>query len=234
MFFLVVLLLAVFFSMGYLAGRYTAPNTTTVAATRPLVVDAGTPTSLSDPTRPSPSNPTTIDPPKKSDSSSSSSAVDLMIPDKRVDPFAKKGTETASTKEEKRSVVAAEGPKTGKIEPAIPAPTKADKPKVETAKVEPPKPTPKPVEPPPAPASSGGAYPSARGGTFLQVAAAKQPEANVLLNSLSKKGFPVATQEVPGKDLVRVMVGPLKDSAATDSALQQLKSNGFSPIVKKL
>ncbi|MCC6540266.1 MAG: hypothetical protein IT162_22155, partial [Bryobacterales bacterium] len=40
-FFLVVLLLGVFFSMGYIVGRNTAPTATTVATSKPpLVVDS--------------------------------------------------------------------------------------------------------------------------------------------------------------------------------------------------
>ena len=61
-FFLVVLLLAVFFSMGYLAGRYTAPSPQMMASNRPLTVDPVTPQNpLVDPTKPSPSLPPTED-----------------------------------------------------------------------------------------------------------------------------------------------------------------------------
>jgi outer membrane biosynthesis protein TonB len=42
-FFLIVLLLAVFFSMGYLAGRYTAPQTTATAQLPPISVDPAPP-----------------------------------------------------------------------------------------------------------------------------------------------------------------------------------------------
>ena len=61
-FFIVVVLLGVFFTMGYVVGRNTAPAPVqTAAARQPMVVEP--PTSLSDPSKPSASSPK-VEPPK--------------------------------------------------------------------------------------------------------------------------------------------------------------------------
>ncbi len=49
-------------------------------------------------------------------------------------------------------------------------------------------------------------------GSYLQVSALMKREADLLAASLEKKGFPVRLAPVPGKVIVRVLVGPLPDS----------------------
>jgi cell division septation protein DedD len=209
-FFLVVLLLAVFFSMGYLAGRYTAP-TPTVASNRPLMVDGTSSTSpgLIDTTKPSAAGEV-----------KSSAGRDVEPP--------------------KATASAPSVPPTGKIEPPLPTPkgeTKPEPAKPEPARPVPPKPEvakkqqPTVSTPPTAPAGGVG---TARSGTYLQVAATKKADADALLSSLSKQGFPVATMDVPDKGLVRVLVGPLRDTAAVNSTRDQLKTVGFNAIIRKL
>ena len=67
------------------------------------------------------------------------------------------------------------------------------------------------------------------------IAATKQPEADLLMESLKKKGFGVATMPVPDSPLLRVLVGPFPDAAALTEARQKLKDLGISgPIPRKL
>ena len=182
-FFLVVLLNGVFFSMGYIVGRSTAPasvaqmgsggrppivvepaGTTTVASNR--LPDPGKPApSIAEPERPKPSPPITAPPPKP--------------------------------------------------EPVRPEPV-------------PPKP--EPAKPPqPAPAAEAGR------GSYLQVAATRKAEAELLMESLHKKGFSTATMPVPDSTLLRVLVGPYADAAAMSDARAKLKDLGISaPIPRKL
>jgi len=119
-FFLVILLLAVFFSMGYIVGRNTAPANTLSANNRtpPILVEpAGAPTTTPDPTKPSA----------------------LQNPEPPVKPPAKAEPPV------KTQPVKVDPPKP---EPVKPAPTKVEPPKpVPVAKTEPPKP--EPVKPAP-------------------------------------------------------------------------------------
>jgi cell division septation protein DedD len=200
-FFLVVLLLGVFFSMGYIVGRSTAPGGGVQIASSnkgPLVVDpVGTTTTalgrLPDPTKPSPIGPT-------------------------PDPAKPEPPPSLTT--------------TPKPEPVKPEPAKPEPPKPEPAKPkpEPPKPEPaKPPKPEPAKPEAGGK------GTYLQVAATRKPEAELLMESLRKKGFGVATMPVPDSTLIRVLVGPFPDAPAIGEAKTKLKDLGISgPIPRKL
>jgi cell division septation protein DedD len=73
----------------------------------------------------------------------------------------------------------------------------------------------------------------AAGQTFLQVAAVKRPEAELIVEVLKKKGFPAITAPVPNEALYRVLVGPLADSAAVAKAKADLELAGFRSIVRK-
>lgn len=190
-FFLVVLLLGVFFSMGYVVGRNTAPATTLSASNKqpPIMVEptGGIPVPIRttprvDSTKPSP----LANPPK----------VDPLPP--TVDP-----------------------PKATKVDPPKPVPvTKPD-----PVKADPPKP-PK-VDPPKVAATTKG------GGTFLQVVATKQPEANQVAAKLVAKGFPASLSPVPDSTLLRVVVGPLGDAAAIAKTRDGLQAEGYKPFVRK-
>lgn len=200
-FFLVVLLLGVFFSMGYIIGRSTAPGAgiqMAAASKAPLVVEpAGTVTVASDrtldPTKPSPIG--TVPDPVKS------------------------------------------GPPVKTVPPPKPEPVKPEPPKPEPAKPVPPKPEPvkpKPDPPKPEPVKTAAPEPGGKG-TYLQVAATRKAEADLLMESLRKKGFGVATMPVPDSSLIRVLVGPYRDSGAVGEARSKLKDLGIAgPIPRKL
>ena len=153
-FFIVVILLGVFFTMGYIVGRNSAPLASAeVAAARrgevkPLVVDSPVPKAE----QPAPETP-------------------------------------------------------------APAPTA---PAVETPK--PPAPAPAKVTPAPAAGPAG---------TFLQLAATSEREADAMVDVLRKNGFKALRQEVPEKaGLFRVLVGPV-DDGQINKTRADLQGKGF-------
>jgi len=185
-FFLIVLLLGVFFSMGYIVGRNTAPGGPQMASSR------------------SGSGTLTVDPPGPA---STTSLPDISKPSpvgRTPEP------EPAPSRETARPV--------SKPEPV----------KTEVAKAEPPK-RETPPPPPPAEASSG---PLLKGNYYLQVAAVRDKDASILTDVLGKRGFSTATEAVPEKALVRVLVGPFKDTAALNEAKEKLSD--FRPIARKI
>jgi cell division protein FtsN len=115
-------------------------------------------------------------------------------------------------------------PKTKAQEP----PAKKD-PEPEPKKTEAKKPEPKKPEPPPVPAGKAGP------GTYLQVAAVFQAEAELVSELLGKKGFRTAIIPVEGKpELRRVLVGPVKAGAEQSKTMDDLKAAGFKPFPRKL
>jgi cell division septation protein DedD len=70
---------------------------------------------------------------------------------------------------------------------------------------------------------------------YLQVSAVKQPEAEVIAESLKKKGFAAILGPGPkDSELVRVLVGPLKDGDTLARTKSELEAAGFrNPIVRK-
>lgn len=189
-FFLIVLLLGVFFSMGYIVGRNTAPGGPQMASSR------------------SGSGTLTVDPPA---AGSTPSLPDLSKPSPVAAP--------------EPAPVAAPPKETAKRAPVEVA--KAEPPKPEPAKVEPPK---RESPPPPPPAASSG--PLVKGNYYLQVAAVRDKDADILKDVLGKRGFSTATEAVPEKALVRVLVGPFKDTAAMNEAKEKLSD--FRPIARKI
>ena len=110
---------------------------------------------------------------------------------------------------------------------------------VATAPVKPPaapaatKPAPTSSAPPPTPAAPPRVTEPTPGQTFLQVAAVKRSEAELIVDVLKKKGFPAVVAPVPGETLSRVLVGPLADSAALAKTKTDLEQVGFRSIVRK-
>lgn len=179
-FFIVIVLFALFFVMGYILGRNSgplAPEATVRKSEKPLVVDS--------PSR----NPNPA-------------------------PAARKEPEPQAPPPEKAPP---EQPK-----PAEPAKVdKAPEPKPEPVKAPPPeRKAEKPA--PPAPASNEPAS-----GTYLQLAATTEHEANLLAEKLRKKGFKTVVAEVPEKPgLFRVLVGPL-GAGDVNRTKADLQSSGF-------
>ena len=125
---------------------------------------------------------------------------------------------------------------------AEPAETKPVETKpVEIAPVAPPEKAPVKAEAPhraPAskPAASSGAAVTVNpgpGNMYLQVMAVGQPQANVVVDTLKQKGFPVVLAQSPNPTLFRVMVGPYTDASGLGKAKAELENAGFKPLVRK-
>lgn len=72
------------------------------------------------------------------------------------------------------------------------------------------------------------------GQTYLQVAAVKKPQAEMLVEVLKEKGFRALTSPLaPGGELYRALVGPLRDASEVARTKADLENAGFKPIVKR-
>jgi len=69
-------------------------------------------------------------------------------------------------------------------------------------------------------------------GTYWQVVAVPQAQAEIVAKALKDKGFPASLGPGPN-NLVRVLVGPYSDTQALGRAKSELENAGFRPILKK-
>ena len=194
-FFIIVILFGVFFTMGYVVGRNSAP----AAAASP------TPTPVAASQRPDAASP----PP-----------VQSSTPTPTASAPPESGQET---KPAKSSAV--------ETKPAAPPAGRQAPPKIET-RVEV-SPAPPRESARPASASGAIAVTPGPGNMYLQVAAAAQPQAGVVVDTLKQKGFPALLAQGPNATLFRVMVGPFSDSSALGKAKSDLENAGFHPLVRK-
>ena len=131
---------------------------------------------------------------------------------------------------------AAARPEPPKTEPA-PAPTETAAAQQPAASEPPPQqPAREPEPAPKAPANPDAAPVLADlpgpAGSFWQVIAVAEPDAQVIAGALKKKGFPAFLS--PGsKNLMRVMVGPYADAAALGKAKTDLANAGFPNPFRK-
>lgn len=89
-----------------------------------------------------------------------------------------------------------------------------------------------PVETPPAPAE-GGLLDPKPGDTYLQVGAVKRPEAEVLVEMLSRSGFKAGIAPAPLENMFRVLVGPVRTEAEQGKLKTDLEKAGFKPIPRR-
>lgn len=186
-FLIVVILLGVFFSMGYIVGRNSSPPPVTANAGRPIVVDNSPHAAAPLPEEPASAPPAAVTP----------APTPVTEPPPPV------------------------------IEKPSPIEKKPDEPKRMAAK---------PLEP--KPASSGEVGRRAEvgqppAGTYLQVVATIRPDAEIIAESLVKKGFHAMVAPIPDSPTHRVVVGPLKDAADVAETRTRLEAAGFKPIVRK-
>lgn len=200
-FFIVVVLLGVFFTMGYIVGRNMSPAGGPQMAgnvdANPLVVEPAGQGPPPAPT-PIPDKPSPLPP----------------APEPTPTPAP---TTTAAPKPEPPK------PEPAKVEPPKPAPAKAETPKPTPPKPEPAKPA--PAKPTPAPAS---------GGTYLQIAATKKADADMMAAKISKQGFRVTITPVPDSELFRVLVGPASSPDALAKLRTDLAAIGFKGFPRKM
>ena len=97
----------------------------------------------------------------------------------------------------------------------------------------PPRPTTQPAQnaPPAAAPTTVPAAPETAPGTYWQVMAVPQADAEVVARALKDKGFPATLSQGPN-NLVRVLVGPYNDTQAMGKAKTELENAGFRPIRK--
>jgi cell division septation protein DedD len=181
-FLIVVILLGVFFSMGYIVGRNSAPTASADTARNSKVSDLPPPI-LETPT------PATPPAPAERAQTSTPKSTHPAQPEKQSSP-----PPVAVVKPSKPS-------------PAAPAaPTRA--------------------------ASSFSGDPSP--GDYWQVVATSRPDAEIITETLAKKGFHAVLAPAPKEGIFRVLVGPLKDSGTQAQTRTQLEAAGFkNPIVRK-
>ena len=215
-FFIVVLLLSVCFTMGYIIGRGSTPEVTADSTpprkdTKPLVVDSAAPPGIETPASETPA-----------------AAPSKAAPSKDKEPIstAPQQPAVAETKKSPPKAAPAETAKAepAKIEQTKTAPAKSE-PSKSTAKSESAKASAAKTEPP-APVSAKGE--PASGETYLQLVATAKAEADVMVDVLKKKGFRAVETPVPNsKDgWIRVLVGPIADGGVNKTRAD-LESSGF-------
>ena len=224
-FFILVVMLGVFFTMGYIVGRsnpspeamelasaHGRPNPPAAAGGgTPIVVDPGKQGSDGSP-EPGASKPSPTGPPP------------APVKPATAEPKPQPKTEAPPSK-------GAEGKQTEQKTAEVKPPPKTETPKPAPAKTEPL--APKPVERATAPPPSGG-VPSPPSGTFLQVAAIDRAGAQILAESLKKRSFAAVVAPGPTPEIYRVLVGPLHDPASVAKARTDLEGVGLKgPIVRK-
>jgi cell division protein FtsN len=207
-FFIVVVLLGVFFTMGYIVGRNMSPAGGPQMAgnveSNPLVVEPAGPGAPPSPL-PGP--------------------IEKPSPLPPANPPATSTTPPVSTAPPK--------PEPAKTDPPKPEPVKPAPPKPEPVKVTPPKPEPpKPAPPKPAPVKPAPA--PASGGTYLQVAATKKPDADKMVDTISKRGFRVTLTPVPDSELFRVLVGPASGPDDLNKLKNDLAAIGYKGFPRKM
>lgn len=199
-FLIVVILLGVFFSMGYIVGRNagaSSPTTTASNTGKPIVVEHPTPTSQT------PAAP----------------AQEPAAPESKAAPPDNAGThpERAATPQ-----------------PVTPAPVKT----APAAKDNKPSPMPPPSQTAAAPAPAAAAPARVTGeppsGDYWQVVATSRPDAEIISEALNKKGMHSILAPAPKEGVFRVLVGPLKGTAAQGQMRADLEAAGFkNPILRK-
>jgi outer membrane biosynthesis protein TonB len=207
--FILVVLLGVFFTMGYIVGRNNpSEEKVRLAAAKQQVASAGK------------LPPVTVDP--------SSGAV-IPKPNPTVveqPPLTQPVTVEPTKKEEPKK----EEPKKVEEPKKKEEPKKTEEPKKkEEAK--------KKETPPPAPPSApvevaGGLFqPSPTPGQYLQVAAIDRPGATGMAEAYRKQGFPAVITPSSSATLFRVVIGPLKNSEAVADTKMRLKKIGVDGAI---
>lgn len=197
-FLIVVILLGVFFSMGYIVGRNSAPAVAeTARESKPAIAH--------------------WPPPADSNAADASKSPEVSSPS--AEPASPAPTETGThpAKETAVKETAAAAP------PAQPAPAKsapAQKPKAS------------PLAPAVSPTASVAGDVTA--GDYWQVVATARPDAEIITETLGKKGFHAVMAPAPKDGVFRVLVGPMKDAATQAQTRTALEAAGFkNPIMRK-
>jgi cell division septation protein DedD len=206
-FVIVVVLLGVFFSMGYIVGRNSPQGAVENAHND----------------RPKPD----ADSSDGSSAASSSSNNDATSSD--TSPAEGPANSSAAN-----SAPAAPPESTAPAQPETPAPAPA-RPKASAQEVKPkPSPTPPPASVTASAPVHAAAAGDPAGGEYWQVVATARPDAEIIAEALGKKGFHVVLAPAPKDGIFRVLVGPLASASTQASTRTNLESAGFkNPILRK-
>jgi outer membrane biosynthesis protein TonB len=208
--FILVVLLGVFFTMGYIVGRNNpSDNTVRLAAAKQQAAAAGK------------LPPVTVDP--TSGTVTSKPAPGTTDPGAKAEPVTVEPTRKEEPKKEE--------PK--KEEPKKEAATKKEEPKKEVAKkeAEKKKETPRAEPAPPVTAAGGLFQQTPTPGQYLQVAAIDRPGATGMAEAYRKQGFPAVITPSSSPTLFRVVIGPLQNSEAVADAKMRLKKIGVDGAI---
>jgi cell division protein FtsN len=200
-FFIIVILFGVFFTMGYVVGRNSAPATAASPMPAPVAASqrpdaASPPVQSAPPPTPSASTPT---------ESPASVPVQETKPTRPPEPVETKPVAPPAGREAPRKIET-------QVEVSTPPPRGSAR---------------------PASTSDAVAVNPGPGKMYLQVAAAAQPQAGVVVDTLKQKGFPALLAQGPNATLFRVMVGPFADASTLGKAKADLENAGFKPLVRK-
>jgi hypothetical protein len=205
--FILVVLLGVFFTMGYIVGRSNPATEKVAEAAKDQVAMAekGPPTVVE------PGG--VVIPP---------AAVEVL-PGGKPSP-SDPGPSPGPEKQEPQKTDA------GKLEPAKPEPPKPEQKKQETKKAESPK-QPEPPKPTPPPASGAVFAATPPPGVYLQVAAIDRPGASGMAEAYRKQGFNSLVTNSSSPTLFRVIIGPLPTDKAVSDTKQKLEALGVKGAI---
>jgi len=218
-FFVLIILFAIFLTLGYVLGRNSvvvSDPTATVASLEQNSAAQARPVADSRERSPASKTPAARDPqPVSSDSFERSPATAKASPS----PSARE-TESA------RGIQSSPAPRpTTGLTPASsePAATKAPVPIPET----------KPSKAQEILSSKVRLITPRKGDTFVQVAAVARVEAELMAERLQTRGYRAFISEVPTKELFRVLIGPFESNAAVHETKSRLASEGIESIVQR-
>lgn len=204
-FFIVVILLGVFFTMGYIVGRNSAPVLADVPkkTDKPLTVDASSAAPA-----PEPAEPKETPAPKET--------AQQLPPETHTEAAeTKPGSDETSASPKPVKTTKENTPKTDKGERKVES--KAET-KIES-KAESKKET--------ARAAASNADEPAAGRSYLQLAATTKREADVMVDVLRQKGFKALAAEIQDRPgMFRVLVGPVPDGGR-NNLRAELQKSGF-------
>jgi len=191
-FLIVVILLGLFFSMGYIVGRNSAPAVAEVAReTKPSRTSAA--------------------PPPETSAAEAAKTPDTPAPEVESPARDRSAAGTHVAKDVPQA--------------AAPAPAVLEKPKPAPIRQ-----TPPPAAPPARASVTGDPAP----GDYWQVVATARPDAEIITEALTKKGFHAVMAPAPKDGVFRVLIGPLKDPSIQAQTRTALEAAGFkNPIVRK-
>src|SRR5450432_3457517 len=192
-FFIVVLLFAVAFAMGYVVGQ-NVPRSAKVGDT-----GSASPVTSAQDTRPLPASPAPHPPPQAADQATQPAADGQPQPS--TQPARDPNAPPAATAPEPKKALAASRLAASRSAASGPA--------------------------------TGGLVPGAElpPGSFWQLMAVRQAEAEAMRQTLKDKGFPAVLSPGPN-NLTRVLVGPFNDTQTFGRAKTELENSGFQPPVR--